>query len=54
MHIAQPIIWRKNLEECDESLNYTDFENKYYGIFPMYVYCFMNDTMCMSYTSYPK
>ena len=34
-------------EECDESLNYTYFENKYVTISPLDVYFLKHDKMCM-------
>lgn len=50
MHIAQQIIWKKKLEECDENLNYTYFEEQYEQLFPLDVYFLINDTMCMQVT----
>ena len=40
----------KKLEECDENLNYTYFEEQYEQLFPLDVYFLINDTMCMQVT----
>ena len=49
MHIAQQLVWRKKLEEGyhHENPNHTYFENKCGWTFPLDVYLFANDTMCM-------
>ena len=50
MHILQLIFWTKKLEEYDEKLNYAYFE-KYHGKqFPLDVYFFINNTVCMQLT----
>lgn len=42
--------WGKNLEECNEIPSQTYFEKQYGQIFPLFVYFFTNNTMCMQLT----
>ena len=44
MHFVQQIIWRKTLEEYDEDPN---CEKQYDQIFPLNVYFFTYDMVCM-------
>ena len=50
MHIAQQIIWRKKLEECEKIPIYTYFEKQYDEIFPLDIIFFRNDAMCTQLT----
>jgi hypothetical protein len=48
MHIAQQIVWRKKLEEgYHENPNHTYFKDKYSRTFPLDVYIFAYDKVCM-------
>ena len=50
MDIAQQIIWIKKLEEYDENPSYTYYEKHYDRIFPLDVYFYTNEIMCMQLT----
>ena len=47
MHILKQFIWRNQLEEYDETPNYTYFERQYAQIFSINVYFSTNNIMCM-------
>ena len=50
MHIAKQIIYGKKLEEYYENINLKNFEKQYGKIIQLYVYIFINNTLCMQLT----